>query len=269
MRILETTNGTAPWTVEGYSPARRASTPSLTLNRISPVDTSATPRLFPSSTAAFSTLNDNKEILRGLRRKKKDDWTRPPTAIHQRNLRPANKYYRPGRNPIGLHVGFGSDPGTPTPIGSHWVVKDIQVHKPRDDIPECRPLSPTSVANNVGDIDRINLPSHRRRSFLLMPIVREKLRDLDPNNSIYRMRTTEVQSPTPLSTERMDRQPLHRLRLSRHAARRPSASTAVMAYTVANVPAKSGIRMALGAATRKSSGWSCAKSWSRDHWRRR
>ncbi len=46
----------------------------------------------------------------------------------------AKKYF-PGRNPIGLHVGFGSDPGTPTDMEIIGVVKDIKYTNLRDEIP--------------------------------------------------------------------------------------------------------------------------------------
>src|SRR4029450_1168937 len=42
----------------------------------------------------------------------------------------------PGRNPVGLHLGFGGDPGTPTDMEIIGVVKDIKSPSLRDEIPE-------------------------------------------------------------------------------------------------------------------------------------
>jgi len=44
-------------------------------------------------------------------------------------------YYR-GQDPIGRHLGFGSDPGTRTDMEIIGVVKDIKYTNLRDDIPE-------------------------------------------------------------------------------------------------------------------------------------
>jgi len=47
----------------------------------------------------------------------------------------AKKYF-PGRNPIGLHIGFGTNPGTATDMEVIGVVKDFKYTNLRDEIPE-------------------------------------------------------------------------------------------------------------------------------------
>ncbi len=46
----------------------------------------------------------------------------------------AKKYFA-GRDPVGMHFGFGSDPGTPTDMEIIGVVKDIKYTSLRDEIP--------------------------------------------------------------------------------------------------------------------------------------
>ncbi len=60
-----------------------------------------------------------------------DNWV-PTTVMINESF--AKKYFA-GRNPIGLHVGFGMDPGTKTDMEVIGVVKDIKYTNLRDEIP--------------------------------------------------------------------------------------------------------------------------------------
>src|SRR2546422_7190666 len=181
MRILGDNEWDSSMSVEGFTPAKPDEHAEPYMNQIGP-NYFATLGV-PIVAGRDFTINDNHKVKHGP-----ESWNWAPTTI-MINEKFAKKYFA-GRNPIGLHLGFGTDPGTPTDMEVIGVVKDFKYTSLRDEIPE-QAFIPYLASRYLGEMTvylRTTADSNQ-----LMSAVRSKVRDMDSNLPIYAMRTTEVQ----------------------------------------------------------------------------
>jgi len=191
VRILEDNEWDSGTSVEGFTPAKPGEHAQPFMNAIGP-NYFATLGV-PIVAGRDFTINDNHEVKHGP-----EVWNWVPTTV-MINEKFAKKYF-PGRNPIGLHVGFGTDPGTPTDMEVIGVVKDFKYTSLRDEIPE-QAFVPYLGGRFLGEMTvylRTDADPNQ-----LMSAARSKVRDMDSNLPIFNMRTTEVQINNSLSSERM------------------------------------------------------------------
>ena len=158
------------------------------------------------------------------------------------NEKLAKKYFGT-RNPVGRHIGQGSDPGTKLNIEILGVFSDFRYQNMRDEIPRqvFVPYTTVDYPFSMTVYVRTTMPSAQ-----MFSSIRRQVHDLDPNLPVYGMVTLDDQLDRALVTERL----IATLSVVFGILATLLAIIGlygVMAYTVTRRSREIGIRIALGA----------------------
>jgi predicted permease len=103
-------------------------------------------------------------------------------------------------NPLGRHVGFGDDPGTPADMEIVGVVGNVKYASLREDIP-IQAFIPYLASNGVGSMTYYVRTTQSPEA--AVALARDRVRELDPNLPIHSVRTMEQRVSDSLIIERL------------------------------------------------------------------